>query len=282
MFTRLALSILVLAWASVVLASPEPPVKAPAPGEIRLPVIDTPAPMPTNPTAVTRLTANQLYVIDSDVPLQVVASRDGFVAIAEEAGPLKIKGIFVDDPSGKPKTRTFKGPFLYTVEVIASGQVELVIFRDVKTPALRRTIDVDAGQGPQPPPPGPTPGPTPPKPDDVPPIPGPGLKVMIVYDPKVNLPEPQNTILYGKETRALLEAKCAVGPDGKTREYKFWPAGEAATGESKQWQDAYARASKGPLPFVIVSDGKSKTNSYEGPLPSTATEFQALLLKASK
>ena len=275
MFTRLTLSMIALAWAGIVLAAPEP---LPPRDEIRLPVIDLPTPMPTKPAAVTRLGANQIYVIDSSVPLQVVASRDGFVTINEDAGPLKIKGIFVDDPSGKPKTRTFAGPFLYTVEVVASGQVELVIFKDVKTPALRRTIDVDAGQGPQPPP-----KPIdPPKPDDGPPIPGPGVKGLVVYDAKVNLPESQNGILYGQDMRSLLEKSCVVGPDGKTREYRFWPVGEVATGESKQWQDAYAKAGKGALPYVIVSDGKTAAGSYSGPLPTTAAEFQKLIEKASK
>jgi len=248
--------------------------------EIRLPVIDLPTPMPNDAVPVTKLTAAQLYVIDSSVELQVIASRDGLVSVTAETGPLSLRGVFVDDTSGKVKRKTFKGPFLYVVEAVKTGTVELIIFKDVKTTAIRRTINVDAGQGPQPPP---NPNPVdPPSPDAKPPIPGPGVKVMLVYDPKVNLPESQNQILFGQPMRAVLESKCAPDADGKTKSYRVWPSGETATGESKQWQDAYAKALKLPLPAVIVSDGKGSVNSFEGTLPATVAEFQRLIEKASK
>lgn len=249
--------------------------KAQSPVEIRLPVIDVPNPMPTSPVAVTKLAPNQLYVIDSDTELSVVASRDGYVSITPEAGPLKIRGVFVDDTTGRAKTKTFKGTYLYVVEAVQTGTVELILFKDIKTAPIRRTIDVEAGQAPQPPP-----GPGP-KPDNNPPIPGPGVKVMIVYDPKVNLPESQNQILFGQPTRTVLESTCIAESD-KRKAYRIWPAGEQSGGESKQWQDAYTRASKGPFPFVIVSDGKGSVNSFEGALPSTVEAFQKLIEKVSK
>jgi len=249
-------------------------------GEVRLPELSA-VPVPTpGPVAVTKLTASQLYVIDSNTELSVVASRDGLVTITAETGPLKIRGLFVDDPKNKPTTKTFKGPFLYVVEAVQSGTVELILFKDLKTAPIRRTIDVEAGQAPQPPP-GPKPVPPTPTPADLPPIAGPGVKVMIVI-PKEGLPKAQEGIVFGKASRDALEAKCAVGPDGKNREYRIWFPVEDASGESKQWQDAFAKAKSNAVPWLILSDGKGKVNSYEGPLPVDAAEFLKLLDKAAK
>jgi hypothetical protein len=282
MLTRVLILLFVVLPAMASAADPIP-VKAPPRGEIRLPEIAVPATMPTSPVAVTKLSANQLYVIDSDVELSVVASRDGFVSIMPEVGPLKIRGVFVDSPGGKPTTRTFKGPFLYSIEVVASGTVELILFRDIKTPPLRRTLDVDAGIGPQPPPPGPTPPPNPvdpPKPVppvDPAPIPAAGLHVLVVYDALklTTLTTEQQGAIYGKDVRDYLRAVCPKGEDGVTAEWRMWPVDVDASGESKLWRDALARPRKS-LPWIVVSNGKT---GFEGPLPGNAAEMLALLKK---
>src|SRR5579872_3973338 len=128
---------------------------------IRLPV--TPAPSPPVPSAITSLAGDQLYVIDSDVPCIVLASPSGIVSVAEDSGPVKIRGKFVDGP-GKAESRNFKGKTIYTIEAVASGRVELLIVPTggVATDVIRRTLDVSTGQGPIPPPnPAPDPSPTP-------------------------------------------------------------------------------------------------------------------------
>lgn len=139
------------------------PVK---PDVIRIPDLPAPSPIPQpipGPNAVGKLTADQLYVIDSDVPVIVLSSPAGIVATTEESGPLKIRGIFFGG-NGKAETRTFKGKHIFTVEVLQTGRVELLIIpvgADSADKVIRRTVDVDSGHAPIPPPDPPKPDPKP-------------------------------------------------------------------------------------------------------------------------
>ena len=166
---------------SLFLLAADPPPNA---GPIRLPVIAVnadPKPMP-GPDAVAKLTADRLYVLDSDIPVIVLSSPPGLVTLTDEAGPLKVRGQFADG-TGKYETRTFTGKFVYTVEASRTGRVELIVVPvGAKTSAevIRRVIDVVAGDSPQPPQPGPGPAPTP-TPGTAP-IAGDGFKVLIVYE----------------------------------------------------------------------------------------------------
>jgi hypothetical protein len=149
---------LVLALATYTIAADPTPKADP----IRLPVTPAPAPTPA-PSAVTSLTADQLYVIDADVSCIVLTSPTGIVSVTEDGGPVKIRGKFVDG-TGKAESRNYKGKAVYTVEAVASGRVELLIVPvgGAAGDVIRRTLDVTAGQGPQPPPkPTPTPDPAP-------------------------------------------------------------------------------------------------------------------------
>lgn len=138
---------------------------------IRLPVEPAkPAPPAPMPGAVSKLPADSLYVIDSDVEVLVLASPQGVVSVSQDTGPLKIRGKFVDGTGGV-ETRTYKGKQVYVVEAAKTGRVELLVVPvGSKVPAdvVRRTLDVEAGQGPIPPPlPDPKPKPDP-KPDPKP------------------------------------------------------------------------------------------------------------------
>jgi hypothetical protein len=138
--------------------------------------------------------------------------------------------------------------------------------------------------------PGPTPGPTPtPTPTPVPPvppgptppspapIPAPGLHVLMVYESGElsKLPPAQLSVLYAKSIRDYLQAKCPVGPDGKTKEWRVWDADTDASGDAPVWRDAMRRP-RSSLPWIIVSNG---TTGYEGPLPRSIDETLALLKK---
>ncbi len=112
--------------------------------------------VPPNANAPVSLSEGQLFVIDSDVQLIVLSSPAGILSSTADSGPVKIRGVFVDAP-GKTSTRTFKGPFVYTVDVLATGRAELLIVpvgANVKQltedNVVRRTID--ANLGPKPPP----------------------------------------------------------------------------------------------------------------------------------
>lgn len=126
---------------------------------IRLPG-GSPAPVP----GVQRLSGDLWYVIDSDVDLIVLTSPAGRIATTKEAGPLRVRGRFVDG-TGKVETRTFAGKHVYTLEAAASGACEVLIVPVGATSAadvLRRSLEVEAG--PTPPGPGPGPPPDPPRP----------------------------------------------------------------------------------------------------------------------
>lgn len=131
----------------------------------------------------------------------------------------------------------------------------------------------------------PVPVPIDPKPvDPVPdaaPIPGAGLRVMLVYDPKALslLTEEQKGVLFATEVRDYLRATCPKGADGVTAECRFWPIDTDPSGESKLWKDAFAKAKakRGDAPiWVIVSNGKT---GFEGKAPETVQGMLDLLKK---
>lgn len=142
------------------------------PTGIRLPELTVPTPMPTPVLAVSRLAADEYYVVDSDVPLIVLASPEGFVSITEDVGPLKLKGKFADG-AGKIETRTYKGKHVFTVDAVAVGKVELLIVPvggDAKS-VIRRTLEVTGARPPPDCPPPPVVDPPKPPPVVDPPVP---------------------------------------------------------------------------------------------------------------
>lgn len=259
-------------------AAAEEPSK---PSSIRLPQIkpvDPPKPSPP-PGIINRLTGDNLYVIDSDVPLIVLSSPLGLVRVASEVGPLKIRGRFVDG-EGKIETRTFKGKSVSVVEAAGKGDVELLIIPEgVKSEGeiLRVRLAVDSGT---PDPPKPPPDVDPPQPPGKRLIDREGLHVLIVYEEMEvsKLPPGQRAILGAKEVRDWLRAKCAadpsVGGDGKG--WYMLDKDQDPTQLAKHWQDALKRP-RTAVPWVIVSGGKN--GSFEGPLPATVPEMMILLKK---
>jgi hypothetical protein len=266
----------------LLLACPAFAADPPAPSPIRLPDCcrADPKPMP-GPETPTVLTAARQFVIDSDVPVIVLASPPGVVAVTEEAGPLRIRGLFAGGGDA-PETREFKGKYVVIVEAAHAGTCELIVIPTGAKSAgevIRRTLTVQDGTKPIPPP-GPAPiDPPAPKPVDPPapaaPIAGPGFKALIVYDARdaKSLTAAQYATIFGQATRDYLDAKTPLGDDGKTHEWRMFPDGTAVTTDSKAWRDAMARPRQS-LPWLIVSDGKT---GYEGPLPLTETDITAKL-----
>lgn len=137
-------------------------------------------------------------------------------------------------------------------------------------------IDVSLGEAPQP---GPTPpGPTPPDPPSPAPIPANGLHVLVLYETAdlAKLTPQQRLILYSQSIRDYLNAKCAMGPDGKTRQWRLWDVNVDASNEQKIWQDAMKRPRQG-TPWIIVSNHPK--GGYEGPLPASLADALDLLKK---
>jgi hypothetical protein len=144
------------------------------------------------------------------------------------------------------------------------------------------TCDVVVGvPGPKPPDPGPGPGPKPPDPKppgpgpgpEPSPFPDPGVRVLVVYETGQEGALPR--YVHTKAFANALDNKCALGPDGKTREWRIWDKDVNTSKAPKIWQDAMARP-RASVPWLLIGDGKT---GYAGPLPKTAEEFDNLLKK---
>ena len=235
-------------------------------GVIRLPEVKT-APVPVNPLAPVVLSAETLYVIDSDCQLIVLGSPDGRVKVVEEAGPLRIRGKFVDGTGGY-ETRTYKGKWVYTVDAVPgrAGAVELIVVPvGVKAAGevIRRTLTL--GDDPMPPEPQP-----PPKPDPAPTEPA---KLIVLVIEETAEAAPTRGALFtnpdlakrmaDKGHRWRVVDKDVIGPDGKP------PADLtrflAASGGKK-------------LPQLFLVDEKGKTRVQQD-LPAKASGLIELLEK---
>lgn len=125
---------------------------------IRLPDLPRPpSPPQPSPSTIQRITPDVLYVFDSDVDCLVTTSALGHLSVTSEAGPLRIRGRFVDNPT-VVTTKTFAGKRVFTVEPVKTGRVELIIVppgAKAEADIIRRTLD--AVVGPVPPEPTPVP-----------------------------------------------------------------------------------------------------------------------------
>ena len=222
--------------------------------------------------------ASAEVVIKGDVKV----SRDKLVRLTGDGIPPKAgivwkvspsKGIDKATCTTKNKLEFVAPPGTYTVSLLA---ISIDKTGEVSIDDTEVTVTI-GDVPPVPPDPGPGPGPNPPVPPGPAPIPVDGLRVLIVYESAdlAKLSISQQAIVYGKTMRDLLNDKCVVGPDGKTREWRFWDKDVDVSAESKLWQDAMKRDRK-TLPWLIISNGKA---GFEGPLPGTTGEMTTLLAK---
>jgi len=246
-------------FAVLVIASPCA-AQTPPKLDVRFPVIKVEAVPATTPT---RLTGADLYVIDSDAPVIVLASPLGLVSITEEAGPIKIRSLFVDGT--KAETRTYKGKQVFLIEAAATGTVELLVIPKSATASaadvIRKTLQVDQGIGPRPPP-------DPPKPTETAlPLDG-KFRVLIVEEKadRSKLTAGQQAAIFGVPVRNWLDGRCAVGPDGKTREYRIFDKDTSVVSDAATWRKAmeFVATKKLTIPAIVVNNGRDE---FAGPLP---------------
>ena len=106
---------------------------------------------PSTPVAVSRLPADALYVIDSDIPIFLKLVQDGLVDVTEEVGPIRIRGKFVDGE--RSETRLFKGKQVFIVSAIGSGTLDLLVIPVGVTKladVIHKKIDVEGAGIPDP------------------------------------------------------------------------------------------------------------------------------------
>lgn len=221
-----------------------------------------------------------LYVFEADEPVHVFDEPEGFVKVTEAKiapnSSLMINGVFVDG-EGKRETRTYTGPYVYTVEGTNAGKTCLLL---VPTTVAKKE-DVKKERlvvlGDKPPPVDPIVPPDvvpPPEPKDEAPIKEPGFRVLMVFANNTARPESQKSVIYGETVRKFLEEKCVSGPDGQ-KEYRIYPASTDVSEEAKLWQDAFKLPRTGD-DWIVISNGKT---GYKGPLPANPSDALTLLKK---
>ena len=132
-------------------------------------------------------------------------------------------------------------------------------------------VKIKSGMGPLPSPPFP---PDPPEPPIPAPIPDAGFRVLITYETG-SVTAKQKQVMMAKEVRDYLNAKCAMGLDGKTKEWRMWDKDTDPSGDSKLWQAAFARP-KASYPWILISNGK---DGHEGSMPETIPDMLNMLKK---
>lgn len=229
-------------------------------------------------------------LLAQDIPLKVEGEGVRTVTVVDKL-PFTIKAPprdalhYWELPPGVTAKRT-RGNVL-TITAAPKGAVTInveAVWFDQKAKKLiaelgEITVQVGDVPGPGPVPP----GPVPPKPPDPPeprpdpaPIPFQGFRVLIIYESGMNLSLTQHSIIYGKTVRDYLQAKCVVGADGKTKEFRIYDKDLDVTGDAYLWQTAMNRGRTKTLPWLIISNGKT---GYEGPLPNSVAETMILLRK---
>ncbi len=119
------------------------------------------------------------------------------------------------------------------------------------------------------------PPPPPPPPPPPSPIPLDGFRVVILYD-KTATTADQEAVIYGREVRDLLEAKCLLDPESGSKAYWIIPTGADVAG-APTWVKDVIQRHPGQKAFAVISNGKM--GGYDGVIPNTKQEAIDLLRK---
>lgn len=240
-------------------AEPQPPKKSDINSKIIFPVVPvlteddipaedtTPEPKPPRtPKFVSELAEDVWLVIESPDPLVITSSPLGHVTIQPEEGPLKMRGKFADGTGGV-ETRTYVSKYLYSVNAVKPGTIEIIVFNPngvtEEKDILRYTLHV-MGVTPIPPP-EPEPGPKPePDPGPMPAPTADNVLIEVVED----------TLNRTPDTAIVLNA--LAGWNELKDKGHDWRIYDKKTAETKGRQ-AVLDAGQTPLPAMIVRDLKT-------------------------
>ncbi len=217
------------------------PVSVPA---IRLPV----SKVPVSPVSVTHLAADALFVIDADDDYLVIDSRQGIVSVIPESGPMTIRSIFADG-NGKPETRKYTAKYLWLIEAVQEGEVEIIISKvgeKDRNKVMRTTLVVGHGPRPPPTPPVPPQPVPPPLPPDPAPIPPPPLKTALLTGVVV-----EDALQRTPATAAIIsDLGFWKSIEGQVETLHVVPSVSPSANQYKRLIDA----AKGKLPLFILLD----------------------------
>lgn len=154
-------SILVLVLGLASIFGPQTKDQPPVRPIIILPKMPQPPPLPPTPGAATILSADQLYVFTASAKCIVLASPQGLVKISNDPGPLRVRAKFTDG-DGTYQTKNLADTYVFTVEGVAQGKLELIIIPEgaAEKDVVRTALEVTSGPAPPVPVPVPVPVPT--------------------------------------------------------------------------------------------------------------------------
>lgn len=234
--------------------------------DVRIPqpaLPDPPPPAPM-PSAVYTLGADDIYPVESDSPLVIRSYPKGLVEF-QQMKP----GTYFWKSEGKWVQKEFKGPHLYFGTATGKGRTEVEFFWAEDGAVKSKTALIDCLVGPQPPPD--------PKPDDPDPPTtkspwdnAPGLRVLIVYPKRGNLPAEQQAIITGKRVRDYLDANTAK--EGGQGAYWILKTDEDVSALPQSWQKAYGLATGDR--WVVAGNGAKWTSEA---LPADPDKMLELL-----
>lgn len=169
--------------------------------------------------------------------------------------------------SQKSRLEFVAPPGNYTVDLLS---VRLSATGETQIDEAQVTVTIGEPTPPSPPvPPVPPPSPAP--------IPLPGFRALFIYESAElgKMSAQQQLVLTSQTIRDYLSSKCVAGPDGRTKEWRFYDKDTDLSADGKVWQDAMKRP-RTQVPWLIVSNGKE---GYEGPLPENEAKTLELLKK---
>ncbi len=230
---------------------------------IRWPMLPSPVGPPA-PIPVMDLSADRLFIVESDTPFTIVAEPQGIVAMSRKTGPYPVFSRFADG-SGEFEERVYNGKFIILILAKAQGRVALVEVTDLDTPDADRQRKFLNVMGPRPPPPVPPvpPIPVPPDPDPDPPT-SDAVLIEVIEDPLNRSPDTAIVLSAMAEWNALKDK----GHD--------WRIYSVRTTEPAGLQ-AITDAGDSPLPTMVVRDKATKKVLRVVPLPLTMTDVKRVL-----
>jgi len=241
---------------------------------VPVPVVPKPKPHRT-PKFVSELSEETWLVIESPEKIVVTSSPLGHVGIQPEEGPVKVRGKFADGTGGI-ETRTFSSKYLYFINAVKKGKIEILVFQPgvhvEEKDIPRYTIDV-MGVDPIPPP---DPDPPGPKPPDPTPDVVKSFRVIFVKESGQTLSSQQVAITSAKEIREYLTRKTT--PEGGLAGWRVYDPQQTTANEQSTMKALWdtVKPQINAVPCVVIEVNGHATIT---PFPETVVETLILLKK---
>jgi len=225
---------------------------------------DKPKPIqdPTDPTVISEIKLDEMWVIESPIELYVLTSPVNVLDVETTEGPIRVRGKF-SDGLGKIEVRNYSSKWVYFVTAKASsGKAEVMMVpKGVQSESdIVRQVLTISGTGPNPPPD--------PKPEPEPePEPEPKAK-------HVRMAIVEDTMNRSPDTAILMNQ--LVGWNEFLDAGNQWRQYDKATTEPKGIQ-ARTDAGSTPLPAMVFYDLDTGKLLVAAPLVKTFAELKATI-----